>query len=67
MTMHNAEDIVKADLEYIADQLGSDVEAIAGKKMLINGGTGVLGFYHVQPMLHVMRRSRASGSNSRTR
>jgi len=49
---HTSADIVRGDLEYIADSLESEFGQMAGAKLLITGGAGFLGYYLVQSVLH---------------
>jgi len=54
-------DIVRGDLEYIADSLENEFGQMAGAKLLITGGAGFLGYYLVQSVLH-WNRTRAPKS-----
>ena len=55
----SAEDIVRSDLDYIIEQVGSELRELAGKRLLITGGGGFLGYYLVQTALE-WNRSAAS-------
>lgn len=46
-----AADIVRSDLDYILDGAGPEFAKIAGKKLLVTGGAGFLGYYLVQAPL----------------
>ncbi len=50
--MKNAQDVVNIDLEYICGNLQEEFSQIAGKKLLIVGGAGFLGYYLIQSVLH---------------
>jgi len=52
LVTETAETIVKADLEYIASTLSQEFGRMRGKKLLIVGGAGFLGYYLVQSVLH---------------
>ncbi len=58
-TMHTANDVVQADLEYICDKLAQEFPKLDGKRLLITGGAGFLGYYLVQVALH-WNQTRAS-------
>jgi UDP-glucuronate decarboxylase len=47
-----AQDIVTKDLDYICGNLKQEFGTMAGKKLLIVGGAGFLGYYLVQSVLH---------------
>jgi nucleoside-diphosphate-sugar epimerase len=57
----DAKQIVAADLEYICSGLEAEFGAMGGKKVLISGGAGFLGYYLIQALLH-WNRSRGDGS-----
>ena len=50
--MKTAQDVVRADLDYICTKLTRELGNIAGKNLLIVGGGGFLGYYLVQTILH---------------
>jgi UDP-glucuronate decarboxylase len=54
--MNSATDIVRQDLDYICDGLTEEFRRMAGKRVLITGGAGFLGYYFVQSVLHWNRR-----------
>lgn len=45
-------DLVAADLQAICRQLSEELPQVAGKRLLITGGAGFLGYYLVQAALH---------------
>jgi UDP-glucuronate decarboxylase len=50
--MKTAQDVISADLDYICGNLQSEFSQMSGKKLLIVGGAGFLGYYLVQSILH---------------
>ena len=50
--MKNAQEVIASDLDYICGHLQEEFGSIAGKKLLIVGGAGFLGYYLVQSILH---------------
>jgi len=51
MTVANAVDVVEQDLQYVVENLHVELSAMAGKRLLIVGGAGFLGYYLVQSVL----------------
>ena len=54
-TIRDARDVVEADLEYIRRNLSEEIPRLSGKRLLITGGAGFLGYYLVQSILHADR------------
>lgn len=54
-------ELLDRDLDYVCDRLRDEYAAMAGKRVLITGGAGFLGYYMVQGLLHWNDRA-ASGS-----
>lgn len=50
--MNKTLNVVNADLDYMAVALAEEFAHLAGKKLLIVGGAGFLGYYMVQSVLH---------------
>ena len=50
--MNTAQEVVAADLEYICRNLQAEFSEMAGKRLLIVGGAGFLGYYLTQSVLH---------------
>jgi nucleoside-diphosphate-sugar epimerase len=48
----SAHKVVQNDLEYICNHLKEEFACLAGKRLLITGGAGFLGYYLVQSALH---------------
>ena len=50
--MKNSIDVINSDVEYIHQNLNTEFEILSGKKLLITGGAGFLGYYFVQSIIH---------------
>lgn len=50
--MNNANDVIRTDLDYICSQLQEEFSQMSGKRLLITGGAGFLGYYLTQSILH---------------
>jgi UDP-glucuronate decarboxylase len=55
-----ASDVVRADLEQILEAAETEFAEMAGRRLLITGGAGFLGFYLVQAVLARNERCRTS-------
>ena len=47
----SATDVVRSDLEHILEGCGDELAEVAGKRLLVTGGAGFLGYYLVQAAL----------------
>jgi UDP-glucuronate decarboxylase len=56
--MKSARDVIEVDLDYICANLHAELDQMAGKRLLIVGGGGFLGYYLVQAVLHWNRSAR---------
>jgi nucleoside-diphosphate-sugar epimerase len=45
-------ELLRRDLDYVAAQLRDEFAAMAGRRVLMTGGAGFLGYYMVQSLLH---------------
>ena len=51
--MKNADDVVRADLDFIATTgAGAELAQMSGRRLMIAGGAGFLGYYLVQGALN---------------
>lgn len=55
--MRNSQDIVSQDLKYICSNLKEEFAHLSGKRLLVTGGAGFLGYYLVQSVLYWNRRA----------
>ena len=46
------QEVVNQDLDYICNNLREEFDSMSGKRLLITGGAGVLGYYLIQSVLH---------------
>jgi len=50
--MKNAKDVILTDLDFICKNLDEELQKMSGKRILIAGGAGFLGYYLVQTIVH---------------
>lgn len=53
------EQVVTEDLDYICEQLADELPVVSGKRVLITGGAGFLGYYLVQALFRWNETSKA--------
>jgi len=53
--MNSAKDVIAADLDYICRGLAEEFERLRGRRLLIVGGAGFLGYYLLQSVLQYAR------------
>jgi UDP-glucuronate decarboxylase len=47
-----AQNVIETDLDYICSHLEDEFNSLSGKRLLITGGAGFLGYYLTQSVLH---------------
>jgi nucleoside-diphosphate-sugar epimerase len=57
--IESLQDLVGRDLDYVCENLRDEFGAMAGRRVLMTGGAGFLGYYMVQSVLHWNDRARA--------
>ncbi len=55
--MKNSQEVIDKDLEYIYRNLVAEFKCLSGKKLLLTGGAGFLGYYLVQSILYWNKRT----------
>lgn len=55
--MARADHVVALDLEYICENLAEEFWSLSGKRLLITGGAGFLGYYLTKSVLHWNRHN----------
>jgi nucleoside-diphosphate-sugar epimerase len=58
-SLESLRDLLDRDLDYVCDRLRDEYGAMAGRRLLITGGAGFLGYYMVQGVLHWNDRAAA--------
>ncbi len=58
MTIPSLDELLDRDLSYICGNLQSEFGRMAGKRLLITGGAGFLGYYLIQAALHYNKTAR---------
>jgi nucleoside-diphosphate-sugar epimerase len=53
--MKSATEVIATDLDLLSHRLGAEFDALSGRRVLIAGGAGFLGYYLVQGALHWSR------------
>ena len=66
MPSKSAESIVQEDLDFICEHLEEEFANIRGRKLLVTGGAGFLGYYLIQSVLHLNKRLSAADQVSIT-
>jgi nucleoside-diphosphate-sugar epimerase len=54
---NDAREVIEADLDHVCASLESELDRLAGRKLLVTGGAGFLGYYLVQAPLHWNRNA----------
>ena len=55
--MKNSQEVIDKDLEYIYRNLMDEFKCLSGKRLLLTGGAGFLGYYLVQSILYWNKRT----------
>jgi UDP-glucuronate decarboxylase len=58
VNVESLEELLNRDLDYVSANLREEFRAMAGKRVLMTGGGGFLGYYMVQGVLHWNDRAR---------
>ncbi len=57
-TMRTAQDVINADMDYICHEAAESLTKMKGKRLLLTGGAGFLGYYLTLAILHWNRKQK---------
>ena len=55
-SVQHSQEIIREDMQHICNQARDELLALSGKKLLITGGAGFLGYYLTQTVVHWNKR-----------